>query len=344
MLAVVKARREKGVDVTEVPSPRCGAGEVIIEVQAAGICGSDLHVYEWTGGYEWMKIPVVLGHEFSGTIAEVGPGVDRFRVGARVSAEPAVPCGRCFFCRTGRFNICENRAGYGLSRDGAFAKYTVFPEQSLYLLPEEISFEEAACLEPLGVALHAVEVSLFKPGDMAMVLGPGPIGLYLGQILAGAGAHKVLLAGLKSDRLRLEAGAKLAPLRTLFSEDEIFAEQVRAATEGRGPDVVFDCSGSPQAAAQAVHLVRAGGQVVWVSIFPGPVPVDGNALVRREVSLQSSRSRVPSTWFRALRLLADKKVRVLDLVTHRASIREAPQLFETLSRREGIKGLILPAP
>ncbi len=344
MLAVVKAERGRGVVVREVPPPTCGDQEVIIEVQVAGICGSDLHAYESMVGFEWMPIPVIMGHEFSGTITEVGKGVQRYKVGDRVTADPAVPCQECYFCRTGHTNICENRLTYGFARNGAFARYVSFPAHALYPLPDSVSFEEAACLEPLGVALHALEGSRFQPGDAVMILGPGPIGLFLAQILAGSGAYKIFLVGIEADRARLEMGAKLTPAQTFFFESQGLQERVRAETEGRGPDIVFDCSGDPVAGAQAIHFVRGGGQVIWVSIFQQPVTVDGNALVRRDISLQAARSRLPQTWFRAMRFLEQKRVRVLELVTHRFPLTQAPDLFEIMLRREGIKGLLLTGP
>lgn len=344
MLAVAKTHKGKGVEVGEFPHPSCGDHEATIEVHAAGICGSDLHVYESLAGYEWIQLPVILGHEFAGKVVEIGKRVSRFKIGDRVTAEPAVQCQHCFFCRIGRPNICENRITYGLARNGAFARFIAYPEHALFRLPDSIGFEEGACLEPLGVALHALENSRFQPGDSVMILGPGPIGLFLAQILAVSGAHKTFLVGLAADRARLEMGVRLASAEILHSEDKSLPEKVRAQTGGLGPDIVFDCSGSAIAGGQAIQLVRAGGQVVWVSIFQEKVSLDGNTLVRKEVDLQASRSRVPQTWFRAMRFLEGKRVRALDLVTHRVGLDRAPALFETLLRREGIKGLILPSP
>ena len=342
MLAVLKTQKGRGVEVKEVPPPTCGRQEVIIEVKAAGICGSDLHAYESLAGFEWVPLPVIMGHEFSGTVIERGKEVEHYRVGDRVTAEPAVPCRECFFCRTGHPNICENRLTYGFARNGAFAQYVSFPAHSLFSLPDSVSFEEAACLEPLGVALHAMEVSRYQPGDAVMILGPGPIGLFLAQILAGSGAYKVFLVGVEADRARLAMGAKLAGVQTFLFDTRNLPEKVRAETQGRGPDVVFDCSGDPIAGAQAIQLVRAGGQVVWVSIFQKPVTIDGSALVRRDINLQAARSRVPQTWYRAMRFLEQKKVRVRELVTHRFPLTRAAELFEIMLRREGIKGLLFP--
>ncbi len=344
MLAVVKAEPGRGAQVREMADPCCGDQEVVIRVQVAGVCGSDLHIYESMTGFEWVQLPVIMGHEFAGTIVEVGRSVARYKVGDRVTADPAVPCQQCYFCRTGHTNICENRLTYGFARPGAFAEYVSFPTHALYPLPDSVSFEEGACLEPLGVAFHALEGSRFQPGDAVMILGPGPIGLFLAQILAQSGAYKTFLVGLEGDRSRLAKGAELTPAQTFFFGSKGLQEKVRAETEGRGPDIVFDCSGDPVAGAQAIHLVRGGGQVIWVSIFQQPVTVDGNALVRRDINLQAARSRLPQTWFRAMRFLEQKKVRVLELVTHRFPLTQAPDLFEILLRREGIKGLLLTAP
>jgi L-iditol 2-dehydrogenase len=342
MLALAKTNNDRGVEIRDFPVPLCGDNEVVIEVQAAGICGSDLHVFESLAGYEWIQLPVILGHEFAGKVLEVGKCVSGFKIGERVTAEPALSCERCYFCRTGYPNICENRITYGLSRNGAFAKFVAFPERSLFHLPDAITFEEGACLEPLGVALHALEISRFQPGDSAMIIGPGPIGLFLSQLLACSGAYKIFLVGLQTDQARMELGAQLSSAQTLFNDDVSLGERVKTETAGRGPDIVFDCSGSAITAGQAINLVRPGGQVIWVSIFQQKISMDGNTLVRREVDLQASRSRIPQTWFRAMRFLEGKKVRVNDLVTHRVSLEQAPDLFETLLRRKGIKGMIFP--
>lgn len=268
---------------------------MIIEVKAAGICRSDLHAYESMAAFDWVPLPVIMGHEFSGTVIETGKGVVRFKVGDRVTPEPAVPCRECFFFRTGHPNICENRLTYGFARNGAFTQYVSFPVHSLFSLPDSVSFEEATCLEPPGVALHAMEVSRYQPGDAVMILGPGPIGLFLAQILAGSGAYKVFLVGVEADRARLEVGAKLASVQTFLFDTQSLSEKVGAETQGSGPDVVFDCFGDPVAGAQAIQLVWPGGQVVWISIHQKPVPVDGSSLVRRDINLQAARSRVPQT-------------------------------------------------
>jgi L-iditol 2-dehydrogenase len=342
MRAVVKAEPARGAVVRDMPAPSCGDQEVVIRVEVAGVCGSDLHFYESMTGFEWACLPVIMGHEFAGKIVQTGKGVTRYKTGDRVTVDPAVPCLECYYCRTGHTNICENRLTYGFARHGAFAEYAAFPSHSVFPLPDSVSFDEGACLEPLGVALHALEVSRFQPGDAAMILGPGPIGLFLAQILTQSGAYKTFLVGLEADRGRLSKGAELAPVQTLFFDKQDVGKIVRAETDGRGPDLVFDCTGDPRAGSQAIHLVRPGGQVVWVSIFQQPVQVDGNALVRRDVNLQAARSRLPQTWFRAMRFLEQKKIKVAELVTHRLPLGEAPVLFETLLRKEGIKGLLMP--
>ncbi len=342
MLAVTKTRDERGIEILEFPNPACGDHDVIVEVQAAAICGSDLHVFEGLAGYEWIELPVIMGHEFSGKIVEVGKQVSGFKYGDRVSGEPVLSCQYCFFCKTGYPNICENRITYGLDRNGAFSNFISFPEQSLFHLPDTITFEEGACLEPLGVALHALENSRFQSSDSAMIIGPGPIGLFLSQLLACSGAYKIFLVGLKSDQTRMELGVKLSSAQALFYDDIDLSEKVKAETGGRGPDIVFDCSGNAEAGNRAIKLVRPGGQVIWISIFQKPVTINGNILVRNEINLQASRSRIPKTWFKAMRFLEQKKIKVNDLITHKVSLKQAPDLFEILLRREGIKGLILP--
>ena len=206
MEAVGKLKGGPGIDVFEIDEPRPGPGEVIVEVRATAICGTDLHFYYWDDYARRHNpgFPKVLGHEFSGVVVEVGEGVKRLDIGDRVAAETHIPCGSCYYCRTGRPHICENVKLYGIDTTyGSFTKYTILPERVAIRIPEEISFEEAALLEPFGVAMHAVSEAGIKPGDTVAVLGCGPIGLFIQQLAKISGASKVIATEVSKYRLNL---------------------------------------------------------------------------------------------------------------------------------------------
>ena len=215
MKAVVKEKTGYGIKVGDAAVPKPGPGEVLVRVEAVGICGSDLHIYEWTPGYEAIApyFPRILGHEFSGEIVEIGEGSKgEFKRGEKVTSETCKSCGQCFYCKQGNGILCLQRfvsGRIGFERDGAMAEYVVVSEECLHRIPAGVTMEEAAMTEPAAVALGAVERGSFDPGDLVVISGPGPIGLMALQFCKALGAGRVVVVGLEADRRRLEVATKL---------------------------------------------------------------------------------------------------------------------------------------
>jgi len=246
MKAMGKLRKGPGIDVFDVKKPKPGSNEVLIEVRATGICGTDLHFYHWDDFAKKRNpgFPKVLGHEFGGIVVKVGEGVKTLKVGDRVAGEPHIPCGNCYYCKVGKAHICENLKIYGVDTlCGSFTKYTILPESTAVKIPEDIDFETAALFEPFGVALHAIDEANIRPGDVVVVLGCGPIGLYIQQLAKLSGASKVI--GVEVSKYRLELAMKIGVADELIdasSTDPV--KQILKITNGRGANVVIEASGS----------------------------------------------------------------------------------------------------
>ena len=344
MLAVVKTKPEKGVALLEKPVPAIKNDDhVLIKVDACGICGSDVHFYEWPPEMkleQMVKIPRILGHELAGTVEEVGKNVVGFEPGDRVVSETWGGCGFCYFCRLGRFNHCMHQTRIGQQVDGAMTDYVVVPYFSLYGIPDEVNTEEAAVIEPLGVALHAYERCEFKPGDDVLVIGPGPIGLLAAQIALSGGAGKVMVLGLDIDRERLEMAEGFGA-EAINVEEVDFYQAVSDITQGKGADLVLDISGGRDTLTQAIRMVKPGGQVVEVGLGP-PGEFNYTDLVAKEVTVHGSFRRQPSTWYRAINMVASNVVDLRPLITHALPVSQAVEGFELLIGRKAIKVILVP--
>jgi L-iditol 2-dehydrogenase len=256
MKALVKESLGAGhVTLQEVPPPAAGPGQVMIRVEAAGICGSDLHILHGDMKLN-LRPPVVMGHEFCGTVAEVGRGVAGRRVGDRVTSETTFrSCGSCLHCRTGNYNLCPGKELIGYVHNGCFAPYCVVPAERVHALPGNISFEEGALCEPLACCVHAVvEKTTVQPGEMVVAAGVGAIGLLCAQVARAAGAH-VITCGTRADGRRFAVAKAVGVERTLDVEKQDALEAIRAATGGQGADVFLECSGAP---AALMRTIRAG--------------------------------------------------------------------------------------
>jgi L-iditol 2-dehydrogenase len=341
MKAVVKVRPEPGVEVLEIPVPEIGEGDALIRVEAAAICGSDLGIHDYTPAYSGMRLPVVLGHEFSGRLEEVGPDVVDYEVGDRVLSESVRACGVCRFCREGMSNLCEESTLFGIHADGGFAEYVAVPHGLLHRIPDGVSYEEAALVEPLSNAVHFVgDVTPVRLGDYAVVQGPGPIGLFSAQLLRMAGAN-VIITGMGVDANRFEIAGRLG-FETVNVEEEDLLEKVLEDTGGKGVDVAFVATGAPEAVAQAVHIVRKRGHVTVVGIYPGGVEVPATRIVRREITLAGAYDARPANFEQAIGLIGSGRIDAAGLITHRFPLDEAEKAFEVAKSRVGCKVLFVP--
>ncbi len=320
------------LELTDLAVPEPGRDEVLIRVAACGICGSDVHGYDGSSG---RRIPpIVMGHEAAGTIAAVGKDVKKFSEGDRVTFDSTIYCGSCANCDRGDVNLCDHRQVVGVScgdyrRAGAFAEFIAVPARIVYRLPEILPFEEAAMLEAVSVALHAVSLIPVQPQDNALVVGAGMIGLLVLQALRAAGCSHVYMSDVDQSRLNLaqELGAT-----ALCAAPELMA-QIMAVTGGAGMDLVIEAVGIDATVRTAIDSVRKGGNVVLVGNVSPEVALPLQKVVTRQIRLQGSCASA-GEYPRAIELMSSESIRVKPLITAIAPLEEGPRWFERLYKRE----------
>lgn len=348
MKAIFKAHPAPGIEIREVDPPTPGEGEVLLRVKAASICGSDVHIYHWRKGFEYMTpyLPVILGHEFAGEVAGIGPGVEGIQKGEAVTSEVARICGECFYCKTGKFTMCERRntSRLGIERNGGMAEYVVVREKSIHKLPPGVSCEEASVTEPCCVALGAIRLANIFPGDSVAIIGPGPIGLMALQGAKASGAGKTMVVGKSVDRRRLQLAQKLGADRIVDLDQEDPLKIVREMTNGIGVGTVLEISGAVQGVNLGLDMVRKGGEVILVGIYPEPVPLKvSNKVVREMKVLKGSFGTFSDMWDKALSMMASGQMKIQPLISHRVSIEKAVEGFEASHKKEAVKALIIPS-
>jgi L-iditol 2-dehydrogenase len=322
------------LDITDLPAPVPGEDEILVRVAACGICGSDVHGYDGTSG---RRIPpIVMGHEAAGVVASVGVGVSKFEPGDRVTFDSTVYCGQCEFCLRGEINLCNNRQVVGVScgdyrRAGAFAEYVVVPQRICYRLPEGLEFQEAAMLEAVSVALHAVRVSEMKGGETALVIGAGMIGLLTLQAAKAAGASKVLIADI--DRTRLQTAESIGADDTLLLSGGELVKEILRRTGGKGVDLVLEAVGREETIAASISSVRKGGTVTLIGNISPEVKIPLQVVVSRQIRLQGSCAS-SGEYPQAMELLASGKIKVKPLITAVAPLSDGPRWFARLHAGE----------
>jgi len=342
MQAVVKAEPAPGIELREVPVPAPGAGEVLVRVQAASVCGTDLHIYEWD---PWAKgrihPPLIPGHEFSGAVAAVGRGVTTVREGDLVSAEMHVACGKCLQCRTGLAHVCQHVRILGVDADGAFASYAVIPESNIWKLPDSIPHDYASLLDPLGNAVHTVLAGPIAAKTVA-VTGCGAIGLMSIAVAKACGAARVYAIEVNAYRRAVaeQMGADLA----LDPNTDNVESLVREATEGTGVDVLLEMSGHPEAMRLGFALLRTGGRASLLGIPSRPFELDfARDIIFKGATVQGINGRkMFETWFQMEALLATGKLNLEPVITHRLKLSEFRKAMELLQSGEAIKVVMRP--
>ena len=324
--------------VKEVSMPVLEADEVLVRVRACGICGSDVHGMDGSSG---RRIPpLIMGHEAAGEIAEIGTGVSGWTAGDRVTFDSTVYCGQCWHCRRGEINLCDERRVLGVScaqymRQGAFAEFVAVPERILHRLPEALGFEQAAMVEAVSVALHAVERTPRTPDAAVAVVGVGMIGLLVVQVLKVAGCGQIIAIDLDDDRL--EVARRFGATAAIKADSTDVAESVRRLTHGRGADAVFEVVGAAATVRAAIQAARKGGSVTLVGNLAAEVPIPLQAVVTRQITLIgtcASAGEYPA----ALDLIARGKINVTDFISAVAPLEDGARWFERLYGAE--KGLM----
>ncbi|HEU0167107.1 MAG TPA: alcohol dehydrogenase catalytic domain-containing protein [Chloroflexota bacterium] len=336
MKAILKVAAEKGaVELREVPDAAPGEGEVVLKVAAASICGSDLHFYNWDPVAQgFFTPPMVMGHEFAGTVVATGRGAEGVREGDRVTVESVVSCGVCLTCRRGDSHLCRNRRLFGIHRPGGMAEYVAAPAGLLHVVPAELPVEHAAIVEPTVVALHAVLRQPPRPGDVVLVMGPGPVGLLAGQAAKAAGAE-VFVSGTPADAAKRLPIARKLGLRTLDPQAPLQWSLPAPA------DLVLECSGSARAFDSALQAVRPGGAITLLGLFAAPIQADLSAAIRKEVSLRTSYIGTWQDFNRAIQLLADGAIQVAPLLQP-YRLEDALTGFEDAMQQRVMKPLLIP--
>jgi L-iditol 2-dehydrogenase len=333
------------LEIAEVPMPAVGAGEVLIRVGACGICGSDVHGYDGSSG---RRIPpIVMGHEAAGRIAALGAGVTGLAEGDRVTFDSTIYCGACGYCRRGEVNLCDHRQVLGVScgdysRAGAFAEFVTVPARVVYKLPESISFAEAAMLEAVAVAIHAVSLAEISAESTALVVGAGTIGVLILQALRAAGCRRVSVSDVDATRLKM---AKELGAADVLSAKEDTVAHILQRTGGAGVDVAMEAVGRNETVSAAIASVRKGGTVVLVGNISPDVTFPLQKVVTRQIRLQGSCASA-GEYPQAISLMASGAIRVKPLITAIAPLADGPQWFERLYAREPnlLKVVLTPGP
>lgn len=336
----------RDIRLASVPVPKPGPGEVLLKIASVGVCGSDVHYYLEGGiGDAIVKEPIIMGHEFSATIAALGAGVEHLEVGQLVAVEPAINCGHCEMCLTGHPNLCPHVRFCGTPPiDGVFTEYAVMIAENCFPLPAGMSSVAGALLEPLGVAIHTIDLSHLKVGQTVAVLGAGPVGLLVAAVAKAAGASAIYMT---------EPVAERRAFARSYIADEVFdptaedvAAKVLAATQGRGVDVSIEAAGAMDTPQQAAEMVRLGGTLVLCGI-----PVDDSltltaSLIRRKGLTIKMVRRMKHVYPRAIRLVARGMVDVAPLASHFFTLDRIQEAFEMVAgHRDGIiKAVVQLAP
>ncbi len=343
MQALVKYGLEDGnVELRDAPEPQMDPRQVLLAVKAVGVCGSDLDM--WHNTQSWrIKLPVILGHEFSGVIAQVGSEVKSWQVGDRVACETAaIVDGTCVYCLSGQYNLCPNRKGYGNQTDGAFTRYVVARPHILHRLPENVSFEQGALTEPNAVVYNAlVEKSFIKPGETVVIQGAGAIGILAVQMARIRGAGTIILAGTERSKRRLEIGAELGARYTVNIEREDPVALVKSLGDGFGADVVVDCTGSSAALEQSLEMVRPAGRIVKPGWGREAMDFSLDPLVGKAVTLQGSFSHTYPTWEHVLALLRTHQINLDPVIGGIYPLPDWKQAFMDMERGANVKSVVV---
>ena len=341
MIGLVHFAKEPGsVELREIPVPEIGEDDVLLSVQAVGVCGSDLHQYH--GTHSWrVNYPVVLGHEFAGFVARAGDRVHAFKEGDRVTSETAavLPSDSALI-RRGLYNLDPGRLGFGYGVDGAMANFVKVPGRCLHHLPQSLAMECAALIEPCCVAYNAVCVnSHVRPGDTVAIIGPGPIGLLCAAMARLSGAGYLIVIGTPVDAGRLEVARQLGADAVLGAQGEDTSEWAKSL---QGVDMVIDAAGVSASLKLALEIVRPAGQITKVGWGSQPLNFSLDPLVQKAVTLQGSFSHNWPIWEQVIPLLASGKIDLSPLLNRVAPLGEWRELFDAMHSGQIVKGVLTP--
>ncbi len=331
------------VELRELAVPEIGEDEILLAVGAVSVCGSDVHQYHATQSWP-VATPVVLGHEFGGTVAKAGSRVKNFKEGDRVVSETAsYICGKCMMCRTGAYNLCPQRKGFGYGINGAMAGFVKVAERCLHHIPDNLPFERAALTEPCCVGYNAVvEKSNVRPGDTVVVLGPGPIGLLCAEMARLAGAGNLIVAGMAQDASRLQAAKELGVTHAVNLEETNLKDLVLSLGDGLGAHLVVDAAGASAALKNAMDIVRPAGQITKVGWGPQPLGFSLDPLVQKAVRLQGSFSHTFQNWEMVVSMLASGQINLKPIISRVAGLQDWKDCFDGMHNGAYVKTVLAP--
>jgi len=330
----------RDVRLEKMPTPRIGSGEILVRVQASGVCGSD--VMEW---YRVPKAPIVLGHEIAGEVTAVGDGVKYFKVGDRVFATHHVPCNTCYHCLRGNHSACETLRSTHFD-PGGFAEYIRVPainvDRGVFKLPDEVSFEDGSFIEPLGCAIRGQRLARFQTGSSVLIIGSGITGLLHIQLACAQGAGRVIATDI--NEYRLKAALRLGADAVIHANEDV-PKRLCEVNDGRLADLVIVCTGSPHAIEQSYNLVERGGSILFFApTDPGiKIPMPFNEIWWAGITMTSSYAASPSDLAIAMELIRSRRVNVKDMITHRLPLAETGRGFQLVAEaKDSIKVIIEP--
>ena len=345
MYSLRKIQPGKGLSLTETTAPTApGPGEVLLRVSSAGVCGTDLHIDEWTSSYHFLTaaLPVTVGHEFSGEVATLGEGVEGLAPGQLVAVRPSVTCGVCAACAAGNPDGCVTRRGIGVTRDGAFAPWVLVPARNCVPIPAGVSAEVAAMAEPLTVSHEAVRMGGVAPGDRVLVLGPGNIGQGIALFARAAGARQVVVAG-HGDAARLQV------LRQMGFDELVDFAETGGIEQGLAPylaeglfDVVIEATGAAAVINPALAALKPHGVLVVTGIHAAPVPIDLTAMVRKHQQIRASYRAPEHNWPVVVDYMRTHQDTLRHMITHRVPLADAYAGFTLARNKSATKVMVLP--
>ena len=331
------------VELREIELPEIGDGEILLKVGAVSVCGSDVHQYHGTQSWP-VRTPVILGHEFGGIVAKAGKGVKSFKEGDRVVSETAAfICGECLYCRSGDYNLCPQRKGFGYGINGAMSGYVRVAERCLHHIPDSLPFERAALTEPCCVAYNCVTVkSRIRPGDTVVVLGPGPIGLLCAEMARINGAGTLIVTGMNQDISRLEAARDLGVNYAVNVQETDLADLVRSVGDGLGAHLIIDAAGASAALKSALEIIRPGGQITKVGWGPQPLGFSLDPLVQKAVTLQGSFSHTFQNWEQVVSMLSSGQINLKPIISRVAGLGDWKDCFDGMHDGRYVKTVLQP--
>jgi L-iditol 2-dehydrogenase len=329
--------------VSQAPVPIPQPGEALVKVAQSGMCGTELLVHDdvYRGRRRPMPFPLIVGHEASGVLVELGPGTAGPAPGTRVAVEGVSGCGGCFHCLRGSYNLCQDWHHIGLTRAGALAEFVTVPVSSVLPIPDDVSFETAAMLEPFSNAVHTLERLKPAPGQPAAIVGPGPLGLLNLQVLRAAGASPILVLGRRGDEPRLELARTLGADVAVVADRKAALEHAARLTDGIGPAIVVEAGGTSEAVQTALDIVGGNGSLVTLGLARS-TEIDALTVVRKNLVWLGVVAAVRRHYAEAIRLIRSGKVQLERLITHRMPLADAPSAIAAMRNGEAVKIMLAP--